>query len=75
MGKSEKTALGRALVKQHNQMVTETKEKGRAYRNQSKKILESVTEITDIEAIIEQAEEAERLYSNDHPAPNLPINL
>lgn len=75
MGKSEKTALGRALVKQHNQMITETKEKGRAYRNQSKKILESVTEITDIEAIIEQAEEAERLYSNDHPAPNLPINL
>ncbi|PIA59765.1 hypothetical protein AQUCO_00400573v1 [Aquilegia coerulea] len=75
MGKSEKTGLGRALVRQHNQMVIESKEKGKFYRNQAKKVLESVTEVTDIEAIIEQAEEAERLYSNDHPAPNLPINL
>ncbi|KAF5177520.1 large subunit GTPase 1-like protein [Thalictrum thalictroides] len=75
MGKSEKRGLGRALVRQHNQMIIESKEKGRFYRNQAKKVLESVTEVTDIEAIIEQAEEAERLYSNDHPAPNLPINL
>ncbi|KAF6139258.1 hypothetical protein GIB67_021468 [Kingdonia uniflora] len=75
MVKNDKTGLGRALVKHHNHMILETKEKGRAYRNQEKKILESVTEITDIDAIIEQAEEADRLFSTDHPPPNILINL
>ncbi|KAL5575988.1 hypothetical protein UlMin_017687 [Ulmus minor] len=75
MGKKEKTGLGRALVKQHNQMIQETKEKGQFYKNQHKKVLESVTEVSDIEAIIEQADEADRLFSLDHPAPSLPISL
>ncbi|XP_040991727.1 GTPase LSG1-2 [Juglans microcarpa x Juglans regia] len=75
MVKKEKIRLGRALVKQHNQMMQQSKEKGHIYRNQQKKILESVTEVTDIDAIIEQAEEADRLFSLDHPIPNLLINL
>ncbi|KAF7805759.1 GTPase LSG1-2 [Senna tora] len=75
MGKNQKTGLGRALVKQHNQMIQQSKEKGRFYRNQEKKVLESVTEVTDIDAIIEQADEAERLFVADQPAPSLPISL
>ncbi|XP_054813908.1 GTPase LSG1-2 [Prosopis cineraria] len=75
MGKNQKSDLGRALVKQHNQMIQQSKEKGRFYKNQQKKILESVTEVTDIDAIIEQADEAERLFVANHPAPDLPISL
>ncbi|POO01371.1 Circularly permuted (CP)-type guanine nucleotide-binding (G) protein [Trema orientale] len=75
MGKNEKTGLGRALVKQHNQMIQESKEKGRFYKNQHKKVLESVTEVTDIDAIIEQAEEADRLFSLNSFEPNVPIAL
>ncbi|KAJ8762984.1 hypothetical protein K2173_023113 [Erythroxylum novogranatense] len=40
-----------------------------------KKVLESITEVSDIDAIIEQAEEANRLFSLQHPAPNLPFNI
>ncbi|KAJ4826807.1 GTPase LSG1-2 [Turnera subulata] len=75
MGKNEKTGLGRALVKHHNQMIQQSKEKGRFYRSQHKKVLESVTEVSDIDAIIEQAEESDRLYSLQHAAPNVLINL
>ncbi|XP_043689157.1 GTPase LSG1-1-like [Telopea speciosissima] len=75
MGKNEKTGLGRALVRHHNQMIQQTKEKGRFYRNQEKRVLESVTEVNDIDAVIEQAEEAERLFSVENPVPNLLINL
>ncbi|KAK4255302.1 hypothetical protein QN277_008317 [Acacia crassicarpa] len=75
MGKNQKSELGRALVRQHNQMVQQSKEKGRFYRNQQKKILESVTEVTDIDAIIEQADEAERLFVANQSAPDLPIRL
>lgn len=75
MVKNEKAGLGRALVKHHNQMVQQAKDKNRGFRNQHKKVLESVTEISDMDAIIERAEEAERLFSFDHPAPTLPINL
>ncbi|GLT60888.1 hypothetical protein SLA2020_336300 [Shorea laevis] len=75
MGKNEKTGLGRALVRQHNQMIQQSKEKGGAYKAQQKKVLESVTEVSDIEAVIEQAEEADRVFSLDHPAPNLLISL
>ncbi|OVA17132.1 GTP binding domain [Macleaya cordata] len=75
MGKNEKTGLGRALVKHHNQMVQQIKEKGRFYRKQQDKVLESVTEVTDIDAIIQQAEEAERNYTTDNPNPNFLINL
>lgn len=75
MGKNEKTELGRALVKRHNQMILQTKEKGRAYNKQNKKVLESITEVNDIDAVIQKADEAERLFSTDHPVPNLLINL
>lgn len=75
MPKGEKTGLGRALVKQHNQMIQQSKEKGKYYRSQQKKVLESVTEVSDIEAVIEQADEAYRLFSALNPPGQLPINL
>ncbi|KAE8727192.1 GTPase LSG1-2 [Hibiscus syriacus] len=75
MGKNEKSGLGRALVKHHNSMIQQTKEKGRFYKSQNKKVLESVTEVSNIDAVIEQAEEADQLFSIQHPTPNLLINL
>lgn len=76
MGKNEKTSLGRSLVKHHNHAIQETKDKGKHYKSQNKKVLESVTEVSDIDAIIEQAEEAERLYAIHHEsATPLPINM
>lgn len=75
MGKGEKTGLGRALVKHHNQMIQESKEKGRFYRGQNKKVLESVTDVNDIDAVIEQADEAHRFFSDKNPPVNLLINL
>ncbi|KAA8544362.1 hypothetical protein F0562_022370 [Nyssa sinensis] len=74
MGKNEKTGIGRALVKHHNQMIQQSKEKGRLYKNQQKTVLESITAVSDIDAIIEQAEETERLFSLDNPIPNLLID-
>ncbi|KAL0418370.1 UNVERIFIED_CONTAM: GTPase LSG1-2 [Sesamum radiatum] len=75
MPKSEKGGLGRALVKHHNQMVQQSKEKGKYYSSQQKKVLESVTEVSDIDAVIEQADEANRLFSALNPPGRLPINL
>lgn len=75
MGKNEKSGLGRSLVKHHNQMIQQSKDKGRFYHRQQKRFLESVTEVGDIEAVIEQAEEADRIYTIDNPLPNLLINL
>ncbi|XVE59679.1 hypothetical protein DITRI_Ditri05aG0065300 [Diplodiscus trichospermus] len=75
MGKNEKTGLGRALVKHHNSIIQQSKEKGRFYKSQNKKVLESVTEVSDIDAVLEQAEEADQLFSIQHPTPNLLINL
>jgi len=40
-------------------MIQESEDKGKYYKNLQKKVLESVTEVSDIDAIIEQAEEAE----------------
>lgn len=74
MGKNEKSGVGRALVKHHNSMIQQSKEKGRFYKGQNKKVLESVTEVNDIDAVIEHAEEADQLSSIQHPTPNL-INL
>ncbi|CAI0447534.1 unnamed protein product [Linum tenue] len=76
MGKSDgKTGLGRALVKHHNQMIIQSKEKGQFYRQQNR-VLESITDVNDVDAVIEQAEEEERLLlAGDRPAPNLPISL
>ncbi|CAN1171143.1 GTPase LSG1-2 [Linum perenne] len=76
MGKNDsKTGLGRSLVKHHNQMIQQSKEKGRYYRSQQNKVLESVTDVNDIDAVIEQADEAERLLSAGDAAPTHPISL
>lgn len=75
MGKNQKTELGRALVKQHNQMIQQTKEKGKIYK---KKFLESFTEVSDIDAIIEQADEdvdEQQLLDLPLPPPTALINL
>ncbi|EPS69322.1 hypothetical protein M569_05444, partial [Genlisea aurea] len=75
MPKNEKTGLGRALVKHHNQMMQQSKEKGKYYRSQQKKILESVTDVNDIEAVIEAADEANRFLSNAESSLKIPIRL
>ncbi|KAK4741926.1 hypothetical protein SAY87_025514 [Trapa incisa] len=74
MGKNEKTGLGRALVKHHNQMIQQSKEKGRFYRSLHKKVLESVTDVNDIDAVIQNSEESE-LLSVATDRPSLPINM
>ncbi|XP_059626087.1 GTPase LSG1-2 [Cornus florida] len=74
MGKSEKTGLGRSLVKHHNQMIQQSKEKGQFYKNNQKKVLESITEVSNIDAVIQQAEETENLFSLENPIPNLLID-
>ncbi|XP_076950412.1 GTPase LSG1-1-like [Bidens hawaiensis] len=68
MGKNDKSGLGRALVKHHNHKIQESKEKGQVYYKQYKKVLESVTDVADIDAVIQQADEAVRLFSVDNPA-------
>lgn len=79
MGKNEKTRLGRALVKHHNQMIQESKEKGQYYKSQHKKVLESFTDVTEIDAVMEQVEEGDLFSSSSssvhHPVPNLLIKL
>lgn len=74
MGKGEKSGLGRALVKHHNHVVQQTKEKGRFYKTHNKKGLVSVTDVSDIDAVIEQAHEADRIFSADNPVPHLLID-
>ncbi|KAM0037832.1 putative GTP-binding protein, orthogonal bundle domain superfamily [Helianthus debilis subsp. tardiflorus] len=68
MGKNDKSSLGRALVKHHNHKIQESKEKGQLYYKQHKKVLESVTDVADIDAVIQQADDAVRLFSVDNPA-------
>lgn len=79
MGKNEKTRLGRALVKHHNQMIQESKEKGQYYKSQHKKVLESFTDVTEIDAVMEQVDEGDLFSSSSssvhHPVPNLLIKL
>lgn len=80
MGGKEKSgasasSLGRALVRQHNQKLQQSKDKGAILRNLNKKVLTSYTETTDIEAVIEQAEEAARIHSLSNPAPTLSIDI
>ncbi|XP_024994891.1 GTPase LSG1-1-like [Cynara cardunculus var. scolymus] len=76
MGKNDKAGLGRALVKHHNHMIQESKEKGQLYYKQHKKVLESITDVNDIDAVIQQADEAVRLFSADNPtAVNTLIDL
>lgn len=77
MGKNEKTGLGRSLVKHHNQMIQQSKEKGQFYKSQHKKVLESFTDVTEIDAVMEKIDEGDPLSSSSvhHPVPNLLINL
>lgn len=71
-GKKERSGgLGRALVRQHNQALQEAKDKGRALSLANRKVLESVTDINDIEAVLQHAEEAALLYSVDNPVASL----
>ncbi|XP_020269195.1 GTPase LSG1-2-like isoform X2 [Asparagus officinalis] len=72
--KNKSQGLGRALIRHHNQQVQQSKERSKSLRQQSR-VLESITDVTDIDAVLERAEEADRLYSADNPAPNLLINL
>ncbi|KAG6483290.1 hypothetical protein ZIOFF_059934 [Zingiber officinale] len=67
--------LGRALIKNHNQMVRDSKEKGRALHLQQRRVLESVTDVSDIDAVLEKAAEADRVYSFDNPSANVLINI
>ncbi|XP_078443242.1 P-loop containing nucleoside triphosphate hydrolases superfamily protein [Wolffia australiana] len=60
MGKDKAAngGLGRALVRRHNQMVQQSKEKGAAARNlhgRHKTPIESITEVRDVDAVVELA--------------------
>lgn len=72
MSKNGKGGPGRALVKHHNHLVTEGKKQG---HGRTKRVLESVTDVKDVEVVIEEAEEAGRLFSAQNPEPNLLISL
>ncbi|KAK4758193.1 hypothetical protein SAY87_019494 [Trapa incisa] len=71
---NEKTGLGRALVKHHKEMIQPSKEKGRFYRSLHNKVLESFTDVNDIDSIIQQSEESEFLSVANDP-PSLPMSL
>ncbi|GAB2285617.1 GTPase LSG1-2 [Dionaea muscipula] len=77
MGKNEKTGLGRTLVKHHNQLIQQSKEKGLLYRSANrKKVLESITELNDIDAVVQHAEEAELLFDAvSHPIHDVLVDL
>lgn len=72
--KAKSGGLGRALIRQHNNLIQQTKEKGAAIRSQERRVLQSITEVSDIDAVLQQAEETGRLYAVGNPAPKL-INL
>ena len=72
MSKSSKGGPGRALVKHHNHLVTEVKKQG---YGRTKHVLESVTDVKDVEVIIEEVEEFSLLFSAQNPVPELLINL
>lgn len=56
--KDRQEGLGRALIKQQNRMVLEAKAKGHALHLQNRQVLESYTEINEIDAILENSDEA-----------------
>jgi hypothetical protein len=75
-GKKERAeGLGRALIKQQNRMALEAKEKGRALHLQNRKVLESYTEIDEIEAIIDKSDDASLLLSGGAAAGAGPSDL
>jgi large subunit GTPase 1 len=73
--KEREEGLGRALIKQQNRMALEAKEKGRSLHLQNRKVLESYTEIDEIEAIIGKSEEASLLLSGAAAAGAGPSDL
>ena len=60
ISKNSKGGPGRALVKHHNHLVTEAKKQG---YGRTKHVLESITDVKDVEVIIEEAEEVGDLFS------------
>ena len=72
MSKNNKGGPGRALVNHHNHLVTEAKNQGYGRTNC---VLESITNIKDVEVIIEEVEEADHLFSAQNLAPDLLISL
>lgn len=75
MGKKEaEGSLGRALVKQHNQMARLSKEKGRLLGRHNRRVLHSVTDVSDVDAVVEQADAAHLLYLADNPVPQLLVD-
>ncbi|CAA6671228.1 unnamed protein product [Spirodela intermedia] len=84
MGKDRSSSggLGRALVRRHNQMVQQSKEKGAAARNlqgRHKTPIESITEVRDIDAVVELAAASEEFNPSGREGtvkpPSVPINL
>lgn len=75
-GKKNRTeGLGRALIKQQNRMAIEAREKGRAIHLQNRKVLESYTEIDEIDAIIDKSDEASLLLTGGAAAGAGPSDL
>ena len=72
MLKNSKGGPGRALVKHHNHLITEANKQG---YGRTKHILESVTDVKDVEVVIEEVEEANRLFSAQNPVLDVLINL
>jgi large subunit GTPase 1 len=65
-GKKEKgEGLGRALIRQRNKAAAAVKERGDALAHARRRAqpLESVIEVSDIDAVLERAAEADRLHS------------
>ena len=72
MSKNDNGGPSRALVKHHNHLVTEGKKQG---YGRTKRVLESVTDVKDVEVVIEEAEEDGNLFSTQNLVSNLLISL
>ena len=70
--KNSKGGPGRALVKHHNHLITKAKKQVYGI---TKRVLESVTDVKDVEVIIEEAEDADRLFFAQNIAPDILISL
>lgn len=72
MGKNQKSgggAVGLALIRQRAQT---TRLPGRMYG--AERPLESITDVKDLDEVMEQAERAGRVFSALHPMPELLLN-
>ena len=72
MSKNSKGGPGRALVKHHNHLVTEVKKHGYGRTNH---VLESVTNVKDVEVVIEEVDEAVNLFFAQNLVHDLLISL